>query len=264
MKDAQVIILCGGQGMRIREETEFKPKPMITIGERPILWHIMKYYAHYGFMNFTLCLGYKGHIIKDFFLNYETMVNDFTIKLGDHEKSIAIHNTHPESGWSVTLAETGINAMTGARIKRVEKYVTQDYIMLTYGDGLSNVDLRALFEFHKSHKKIGTVTGVTPSSRFGELVTKGDMVTTFSEKPHTQQGLINGGFFIFDKRIFNYVSDDDNCIFERIPLERLASDGELMVYQHNGFWQCMDTVRDMNLLTEEWNSGKPAWKVWED
>lgn len=264
MKDAQVIILCGGQGMRIREETEFKPKPMILIGEKPILWHIMKYYAHYGFMNFILCLGYKGHIIKDFFLNYETMVNDFTIKLGDHKKSIAIHNSHPESGWSVTMADTGLNAMTGARIKRIEKYITKDYIMLTYGDGLSDVDLKALFEFHKSHGKIATITGVTPSSRFGELITEGNKVLQFSEKPHTHQSIINGGFFIFDRRLFNYVEADDQCIFERTPLERLAENGELMVYRHDGFWQCMDTVRDMNILADEWKKTKPAWKVWED
>jgi len=261
MERIKTVILCGGQGMRIREETEFKPKPMIQIGGRPILWHIMKIYAHYGFKEFVLCLGYKGDVIKHYFLDYEMMNNDFTIELG-RRKSIQVHNHHPEEGWRVTLAETGLNAQTGARIKRIERYIDSDIFMLTYGDGVSDVNIGELVEFHKAHGRTGTVTGVRPSSRFGELVAEGGQVIEFNEKPQTTRGLISGGFFVFNREVFKYVSDADECNFERGPLEQMARDGELMVYPHQGYWQCLDTIRDLKILNEEWESGSAPWKVW--
>ena len=271
----KVVILCGGMGTRLREETEYRPKPLVEIGGKPMLWHIMKIYSYYGFKDFVLCLGYKGKMIKDYFLNYEIMNNDFTLKL--ESKDIKFHNSYKEKDWIITFAETGKNAMTGARIKRIEKYIHSELFMLTYGDGVADIDIQELLKFHKSHGKIGTVTGVSPSSRFGELVVTEDQVKKFSEKPQVKEGFINGGFFVFDKRIFNYLKDNDECIFEKNPLEYLASDGELMVYKHKGFWQCMDTYRDLQLLNNLWigrkaekklyfNSEKirPPWKVWKE
>jgi glucose-1-phosphate cytidylyltransferase len=270
----KVVILCGGKGMRLREETEYKPKPLIEIGEKPILWHIMKIYAHYSFKDFVLCLGYKGKMIKDYFLNYETMNSDFTIELGSG--NVKVHNSHQEQGWLITLADTGENAMTGARVKRIERYIDSNLFMLTYGDGVADINIPKLIEFHKSHGKIGTVTGIRPPSRFGELVVDGDQVLEFGEKPQIKEGFINGGFFVFDKRIFRYLEDNDDCILEKEPLENLALDGELVVYKHEGFWQCMDTSRDLQLLNNLWagreiekelhfngiKSLGPPWKVW--
>ena len=198
----QAVILCGGLGTRMREETEFRPKPLVAIGGRPILWHIMKMYAHAGFTDFVLCLGYKGDVIKKYFLDYDLMGRDFTITMGEAPK-IEMHGTPLEKGWRITFAETGPEAMTGARLKRIEKYIDTKYLMLTYGDGVANLDVRKLFAFHKSHGKIGTVTGVRPPSRFGELLVDGDRVREFSEKPQTGSGFINGGFFVFDRRIFD-------------------------------------------------------------
>jgi len=272
----KVVILCGGMGTRLREETEYKPKPLVEIGGKPMLWHIMKMYAHYGFKDFIFCLGYKGKMIKDYFLNYEIMKSDFTLKLGSN--NIKFHNSHKEKDWTITFAETGKNAMTGARIKRIEKYIDNDLFMLTYGDAVADINIRELLEFHKSHGKIGTITGVNPSSRFGELVTMGSQVKKFSEKPQIKDSFINGGFFVFDKRIFNYLEDNDNCIFEKEPLKKLTLDKELMVYRHKGFWQCMDTYRDLQLLNNLWvgqeiekelhfseiKSIKPPWRIWED
>ena len=257
----KVIILCGGQGTRLREETEYHPKPLVEIGGKPILWHIMKNYANYGFKEFVLCLGYKGNMIKEYFLNYEMLNNDFTIELGS--KNIQIHNHHAEQDWQITLAQTGETAMTGARIKRVEKYVDDDIFMLTYGDGISNINISKLVEFHKLHGKIGTVTGVTPTSKFGELSIEGDKVIKFNEKPQLNDGIINGGFFVFNKELFNYISDEDSCILESDPLEKLSQDGELMIYNHNGFWHCMDTYRDFLHLNEIWDSPNPPWKIWD-
>lgn len=270
----KVIILCGGMGTRFKEETEYKPKPMIEIGGKPILWHIMKTYAHYGFKDFVLCLGYKGQMIKQYFLNYEMIDTDFTVELGNG--NVTAHNNHKEIGWKVTLAETGEKTMTGARLKKVEKYIDDDLFMLTYGDGVADINIHALLEFHKSHGKIATVTGVRPASRFGELVVDGNQVLEFGEKPQVKEGLINGGFLVLDKRVFKYLSDRDDCIFEREPLEKLALDGELMVYKHEGFWQCMDTYRDLQLLINLWagheiekelyfdgmTKGRAPWKVW--
>ncbi len=257
----KVVILCGGLGTRLRGETEFRPKPLVEIGNKPILWHIMKIYSHYGFKDFILCLGYKGEMIKEYFLNYTFRNNDFTIKL-DVNNKILLHNKNYE-GWTVTLVDTGQNAQTGARIKRIEKYITEDLFMVTYGDGVANINIRHLVKFHKKHGKIGTVTGVHPSSRFGELVIKSNQVIEFSEKPQIREGFINGGFFVFNKKFFQYLKDDDNCYLEREPLEKLAKDGQLYAYLHHGFWQCMDTQRELEILQQLWSSEKCPWKVWE-
>lgn len=257
----KVVILCGGLGTRLREETEFRPKPMVEIGSKPILWHIMKIYAHYGFKEFILCLGYKGEMIKEYFYNYEVLNNDFTIELGD-KKNIEICDNHTEKGWRVTLVDTGNKALKGARLKRIERYIDNDHFMVTYGDGIADIDIDALLKFHRSHGKLATVTGINPTSRFGELKTKGDQVESFSEKPETSSGLINGGFFVFNKGIFNYLSADDDCDFEIGPLEKVAREGQLMVYKHTGFWACMDTLRDMEHLNNLWAGYKAAWKIW--
>ena len=259
----KVVILAGGFGTRLAEETEYKPKPMIEIGRKPILWHIMKIYAHHGFKDFILCLGYKGEMIKSYFYNYEILINDFTIELGSY-KRIEIHSNHKEKGWRVTLVDTGERALKGSRIKRIEKYVEGDLFMLTYGDGVANINLHELLAFHRSHGRIGTVTGVRPPSRFGELVVKENRVFSFTEKPQVSEGLINGGFFVFNRKIFDYLSEDDNCDFEVGPLEQLAKDGELMVYELKGDWACMDTYRDMEYLNKLWESGKAFWKFWDE
>ena len=257
----KVVILCGGLGTRLREETEFRPKPMVNIGSRPILWHIMKYFSQFGCQDFVLALGYKGEMIKNYFCNYELMNNDVTIQLGQPENK-CIHHSHDESGWKITLANTGEKTLKGARLKKVEKYITDDTFMATYGDGITDVDINALLAFHQSHGKIATVTGINPASRFGELKTKGDRVVSFSEKPQNGKNLINGGFFVFNRSIFDYLSTDDSCDLEVGPLEQIAMDGQLMVYRHRGFWACMDTLRDMEYLNKLWNDGQAKWKSW--
>jgi len=256
-----VVILCGGKGTRIREETESKPKPMVEIGGKPILWHIMKIYAHYGFKDFILCLGYKGERIKEYFINYEVMNSDMTIDLGKKE-NITFHSEHLERDWKITLVDTGEDSQTGARIKRIEEYIKGDRFMLTYGDGVADIDIEALLLFHESKKRIGTITGVHPSSRFGELITENDDVIRFSEKPQTATGCVNGGFFVFDRKIFEYLDVKDDCCLEREPLERLAKDNQLSVYRHKKFWQYMDTRRELDLLTQLWKNSKAPWKVW--
>lgn len=258
----KAVILCGGLGTRLREETEFRPKPMVKIGEKPILWHIMKIYSHYGFNDFLICLGYKGEMIKEYFLNYKMMNNDFTIQLGNQE-SVQFHNNHTEYDWKITLVDTGMSSQTGSRVKKIEKYIDDDYFMLTYGDGVADVNIKKLVNFHKSHGKIGTMTGVHPSSRFGEFALAGNQVLEFNEKPQTKEGLINGGFFVFNKEFFDYLHEGDDCILEKSPLVDLAADGELMVYPHEGFWQCVDTYRELEVLNELWEQGKTPWKVWE-
>jgi glucose-1-phosphate cytidylyltransferase len=259
----KAIILCGGQGTRLREHTETRPKPMVEVGNRPILWHVMKGYAHYGMTDFILCLGYKGQLIKEYFLNYEAMNSDFTIELGARE-SIEYHGqAHGEDGWRVTLADTGEAAMTGARVARAARHLGEDQTFsVTYGDGLSDVDLGRVREFHLRHGGLATVTGVGPPSRFGELQTRGERVAAFSEKPQVSQGLINGGFFFFQREFLDYVSGDDDCVLEREPLERCAADGKLFVYRHAGYWQCMDTYRDWLQLDQHWRQGSAPWKVW--
>lgn len=257
----KTVILCGGLGTRLKEETEFRPKPMVNIGNRPILWHTMKIYAHYGFKDFILALGYKGEMIKEYFQNYELMNNDVTIELGKPENRI-VHQNHGEAGWRVTLADTGQYALKGARLKRLEKYIDGDEFMMTYGDGIGNIDIPALLKFHHSHNKLATVTGTYSSSPFGELSVKDDHVQSFIEKPATGSALISGGFFVFNRDIFNYLSDDDSCDLEFGPLEQLAREGQLKVYRHEGFWACMDTFRDMEHLNKLWNEGKAGWKLW--
>jgi glucose-1-phosphate cytidylyltransferase len=258
----KVVILCGGRGMRLQEETEFRPKPLIPIGGRPILWHIMKTYAHYGFREFVLCLGYRGEMIKDYFLNYEAMSSDFTIRLG-HQYSLSYDNVHKEQDFIITLAETGLETMTGGRIKRVEKYTDGDTFMVTYGDGVADIDIRALVEYHRQHGRLATVTAVHPVSRFGILtLDDNSAVLSFAEKPQMGEEWISAGFFVFNRRVFNYLKGDD-CILEREPLERLASEGQLMAYKHEGFFYAMDTYRDYKFLNELWDTGQTPWKKWE-
>jgi len=258
----KVIILCGGMGTRLREETEYKPKPMVEIGGKPILWHIMKIYAHYGYKEFILAIGYKGNIIRDYFLNYNYYNNDFTISLGDHN-SIEVHGKHEEHDWKVTLVETGLHSMTGYRVKLCGKYIKEDDFMVTYGDAVANINIAKLVEFHKNHGKIGTVTGVFPPSRFGDLTVSGDLVVKFKEKPKdtTDRNPINGGFFVFKREFLSMIPDDPNCDLEREPMETLVKQRQLAVYKHYGFWQCMDTYRDYLLLNRLWKEN-PEWKVW--
>ena len=260
----KAIILCGGQGTRLREHTEVQPKPMVEIGGRPILWHIMKLYAFHGITDFVLCLGYKANVIKEYFLNYEAMNSDFTIKLGE-KNGLCLHRRGLcEDHWNVTVVDTGENTMTGSRILRAAKYLANDEtFMVTYGDGLSNVNLRAVLEFHKEHGRLATMTGVRPPSRFGELQREGNRVVAFSEKPQVGQGLINGGFFCLQRGFLKYLSDSPDCILERGPLESCAADGHLCVFEHLGYWQCMDTYRDWMSLESQWQSGNVPWKVWE-
>jgi glucose-1-phosphate cytidylyltransferase len=256
----QVVVLCGGLGTRLREETEFRPKPMVEIGGRPILWHIMKIYAHSGFRDFVLCLGYRGSSIKEYFLNYEAMNNDFTICLGQ-QHVIEHHGLHQEQGFRVTLADTGLDTMTGGRVKRIEKYVDGDTFMLTYGDGVGDIDLNHLLRFHRQHGKLATVTTFRPVSRFGILDIDPDQsVNSFIEKPRSD-AWASAGFFVFERGVFNYLGGDD-CILEKAPLERLANDGELVAYPHEGFFHAMDTYREYQYLNELWAKNAAPWKVW--
>jgi len=257
-----VVILCGGLGTRLREETEFKPKPMVKVGNRPILWHIMKIYAHYGFNRFILCLGYKGEMIKEYFYHYEVMNNDVTITLGSNS-GFKVHNSHDENDWQITLCNTGDNAQKGARLKRIEKYIDADQFMVTYGDGVADIDIEDLLSFHQSHGKTATVTGVRPKFlRFGELNVHEDQVTRFSEKPKYAGSYVNGGFFIFKRDLFNSLEDSDDCDLETEVLEEISKKGELMVYKHNKFWACMDTIRDAEYLNNLWNNNQAEWGIW--
>jgi glucose-1-phosphate cytidylyltransferase len=261
MKEMKTVILCGGLGTRLREETEFRPKPMVEIGGRPILWHIMKTYAHYGFNDFVLCLGYKGNSIKEYFLNYEAMNNDFTICLGDSSQ-IQYHGAHREQDFCVTLADTGHDSMTGGRLARIARYIEADTFLLTYGDGLADVDVCRLLKFHRAHGRIATVTRVHPRSRFGVLeMGGGDEVDSFNEKPKTD-GWMSAGYFVLNRRVFDYLRGDD-CFFEREPMENLARDGQLMAYAHEGFFHAMDTYREYQYLNQLWSGGAAPWKVWQ-
>ncbi len=258
-----VIILCGGMGTRLREETEYKPKPMVEIGGKPILWHIMKHYAYYGFKDFILALGYKGNIIRDYFLNYYTYNSDITVSLGDGGK-IKHHNNCIRDDWTVTLVETGAESMTGYRVKQAGRYVTGNNFMVTYGDAVSDVDLNKLFAFHSTHGLTGTVTGVYPPSRFGDLETKDDRVLKFYEKakdPERQEP-INGGYFVFKREFLDLINEDPSIDLERIPMKKLTENFQLAVYRHKGFWQCMDTYRDNQLLEKMWKEN-PVWKIWD-
>ena len=256
-----MVILCGGLGTRLREETEFRPKPMVNIGNRPILWHIMKIYAHYGIRDFILALGYKGDMIKNYFCHYEIMNNDVTIELGRPEH-ICIHQRHDEIGWKITLADTGEKSLKGARLKKIQKYIPEETFMTTYGDGIANIDIKALLAFHRQHGKLATVTGINPAARFGELRLEGNQVKSFQEKPRDGEGLINGGFFVFNRGIFNYLTEEQNCDLEYGALEKIAQEGQLMVFKHEGFWACMDTLRDMDYLNALWEKNQAEWRIW--
>jgi glucose-1-phosphate cytidylyltransferase len=258
----KVVIFCGGLGTRLREETEFRPKPMVPIGERPILWHIMKTYAHYGHKEFILCLGYKGEVIKEYFRNYHWNTSDVTLRLGP-QPEIQYHNQHDEEDWSVTLVDTGQATMTGGRLKRALRFIDEDDFLVTYGDGVTDSDINASIAFHRAQKKTVTITAVRPTARFGDLEVSGNLVSAFKEKAENQAGFINGGFFVMNRRIAKYLTDD-RCVLEQEPLNRLAAEGEIAAYVHSGFWQCMDTFREQQLLTNFWNSGRAPWKVWSD
>jgi glucose-1-phosphate cytidylyltransferase len=256
----QVVILCGGQGTRIRDVADDIPKPMIPIGGRPILWHIMQGYASHGFTDFVLCLGWKSWAIKRFFLDYRLAEVDFSLRLGSPDL-IDVHDSLDESHWTVTLAETGADAMTGCRLKRIEKYITGERFMLTYGDGVANVDIRQLLDFHLAHGKTGTVTAISPPSRFGEIDLDGARVLEFMEKPLSARGRINGGFFAFERAFFDRLRDDRALVLEHEPLVRLAQDGQLMAYAHHGFWHAMDSSRDHAHLNRLWAEGNAPWAV---
>jgi glucose-1-phosphate cytidylyltransferase len=256
----KTMILCGGQGTRMREETEYRPKPLVEVGGRPILWHIMKMYAHYGFNDFVLCLGYRGNMIKDYFLQYEAMNNDFTISLGDREK-IEFHDAHDEQGLRVTLADTGLNTMTGGRVQKAAKYVDDDTFLMTYGDGVSDLNIADVLDFHRKHGKLATLTAMRPSSRYGMLEIDGQgAVQKFAEKPKTD-GWASAGFFVLNRRVFDYLSGP-SCVFEQEPLERLARENQLVAYKHDGFFYSMDTFREYQYLNELWDKGQSPWKVW--
>ncbi|MEE9473434.1 MAG: glucose-1-phosphate cytidylyltransferase [Acidimicrobiia bacterium] len=257
----KVVILCGGRGTRLGRESEVRPKPMVSIGDRPILWHIMKYYASFGHKDFILCLGHLGDVIKDHFLHYEARQNDITIELGNKSK-VKIHSSHDEQDWQVTLANTGLDTNTGARVKWIEQYLDEDLFFLTYGDGLSNIDLNELLAMQRRHGKLATVSAVHPPARFGELNLKDGRIGHFSEKPQTSAGLINGGFFVFRREALKYLSRDERCSLEHDFLVKLTEAGEVMAYEHHGFWQCMDTVRELAILNELWESGRAPWKTW--
>ncbi len=258
----KVVILCGGQGTRIRDVADNIPKPMIPLGHAPILWHVMKTYASWGHTEFILCLGYKGHTIKEFFLNYQAFTGDFTLTLG-RDRSVEYHGDHDETGWKITLAETGLDSLTGTRVKRIARYLGNDEeFMLTYADGVADVNLDALLAFHRAHGKVMTVTGVRPPGRFGELgMDKNGTVTEFNEKPQAMDGCISGGYFVCNRKVLNYIGDD-NMMLEQAPMRAIAAEGQMMVHRHDGFWQCMDTYRDYALLNELWAEGKAPWRRW--
>ena len=256
----KVVILAGGLGTRISEESHLKPKPMIEIGEMPILWHIMKTYSHYGFNEFVICLGYKQAVVKEFFADYFLHTSDVTFDLA--ENSMQVHDNYSEP-WKVTLIDTGLNTMTGGRIKRVQKYIGDETFMVTYGDGVCDVDITKLVEFHRSHGKTGTITAISVDQRFGVLdLTKNGQVKEFAEKQDKDSSVVNGGYMVFEPKIFDYLEGDET-VFEKEPLQRLAGEGELMAYSHTGFWQCMDTQREKRKLEELWAQGRAPWKVWD-
>jgi len=264
--DVTVVILCGGQGTRIREASESIPKPLIDIGGRPILWHIMKIYAYYGFKHFVLCLGYKGWEIKRYFLQYRESVSDFSLRLTP-EPGVDFHNGSGDEGWEITFAETGLNTGTGARLRRVRNYLRGDTFLMTYGDGVGSVDVGALLDFHRKQGRLGTLTGVHPSSRYGELAVDAptQRVREFNEKPTVATGWVNAGYFAFEREFADsYLDDEPDLFMEHRPLQQLARDGQLSMYSHEGFWMGMDTYRDYLLLNQLWDSGDPPWRVWND
>lgn len=254
----KAVLLAGGLGTRLSEETSLRPKPMVEIGGRPILWHIMKIYEAHGVTDFVVCLGYRGYMIKEFFSNYFLHMADVTIDLA--ENAIEVHRGRAEK-WKVTLVDTGLNTLTGGRLKRIRDYVADGPFCMTYGDGVADIDVAALLDFHKAHGRAATITGVAQPGRFGNLTLEGETVTGFLEKPKNSGSLINGGFFVLEPRALDVI-DGDNTSWEREPLQRLAAAGELACYHHDGFWQPMDTLREMRLLEDLWDSGRAPWKTW--
>jgi glucose-1-phosphate cytidylyltransferase len=256
-----VVILCGGKGTRLSEETVLKPKPMVEIGGKPILWHIMKYYSAFGFNRFILALGYKADYIKEYFYNYKVTNSDFTVNLSPNSLPI-FHNAAEEANWEITFIDTGLNTLKGARIKRLEKYIKTDDFHLTYGDGVSNINLKQLVNFHQEHGKIATVSAVRPPSRFGEMLIDGNDVNVFDEKSQMHTGYINGGFFIINKKVLKYLTEKEDCDFEFGPLQNIVQDKQLKAYKHNEFWQCMDNVRERDYLDSLIEKGKAPWIKW--
>jgi len=254
----KAVILCGGLGTRLSEETVFKPKPMIEIGGMPVLWHIMKIYAAHGIREFVLPLGYKGEIIKDFFINYMYRSRSLTVEM--HKGRVEVHQGESED-WIVHLLDTGLNTMTGGRLKQAAAFIGREPFLATYGDGVANVNVKKLIEGHRKHKRLATVTAVRPPARFGTMVFTGDIVQRFEEKPQVGEGWINGGFFVLQPEVIDYLSGEET-IWEREPMEKLAAEGQLAVHRHDGFWQCMDTLRDVRLLESLWQEGKAPWKTW--
>lgn len=256
----KVAILAGGVGTRLSEETQVKPKPMVEIGGRPILWHILKHYSHYGHKDFVIALGYKGEFIKRYFADYNSLESNLTVKM--RSGTVIRHESdHPD--WNVELIDTGVATLTGGRIKRLAPYVGNETFMLTWGDGVSNVDLNKLLAFHRSHGKLATVTAVRPPARFGHMTFDGDRVLEFSEKPQAAEGWINGAFFVLEPQVLDYIAGDDTQ-WEKEPMERLSREGQLMAYRHSDFWQCMDTLRDKALLESLWQHGAAPWKTWKE
>lgn len=256
----QAVILCGGKGTRLREETEFKPKPMIKVGDQPILWHILKHYAGYGISDFVLCMGYKAEMIRDYFLNYDLHHSDVLLELGT-KRMLPLEQDYAEKNWRLWMIDTGQETNTGGRLKRVKQYLQGPTFLATYGDGVCDVDVRKVIEFHKSHGRLATVTAVRPGSRFGELALSGDRVTVFSEKPQVQAGWINGGFFVFEREVLDLIEGDGDSL-EHGLLSKLSDMDQLRAYFHDGFWQCMDTYREMELLQTLWDEGRAPWKTW--
>ncbi len=261
MSPTKVLIFAGGYGTRLSEETDLRPKPMVEIGGKPIIWHIMKMYSHYGFHDFLILLGYKGYFIKEYFANYFLHQSNITINLQTNQ--MEVHNNTSEP-WKVTLIDTGIDTMTGARLKRAQEYVGDEPFLLTYGDGVSDLDIAETVKFHLNHGKILTMTAIQPEARFGNLdIDDQSSIRQFVEKPQNEAGWINGGFFICEPKIFDYLTNDDSCIFEQLPLQNLAKDNQMMAYKHEGFWQCMDTLRDNQKLNQLWRNNLAPWKVWQ-
>ncbi len=256
----KAILLAGGLGTRLAEETSVKPKPMIEIGGKPILWHIMNIYASHGFKEFIVALGYRGEVIKAYFENFYRLNHNLSIDLATGKTTV--HEGEHKVDWAVDLVDTGELTQTGGRLGRLRDWVNNETFFMTYGDGVSDINIKKAYKFHKSHGKLATIAAVRPSARFGELGIEDGQVKEFKEKPQTEQGWINGGFFVLEPKIFDLITDDD-CIWEREPLEQLVKDGQLMSYQHNGFWQCMDTLREKRMLEDLWSSGKAPWKLWD-
>ncbi len=254
----EVIILCGGKGTRLSEETKLRPKPMVEIGGRPILWHIMKSFSNYGYKKFILALGYKGYAIKSYFYNARINQSDFTIKMDPLEKP-NFHNTLIDSDWEISLIDTGEETLKGGRIKKLEKYIKSENFFVTYGDGVADINIKDLLKFHKSHKRIATVSAVRPPSRFGEILIENDNVLSFEEKPQMKEGFINGGFFVFNRKIFNYLNDKVDCDLEFGALQKIAENKQMNAFKHYGFWQCMDNIREKNYLNELSEKGKEVW-----